>query len=630
MNDAPRAPINYIFFGAYFAFVAFVHVFHVLLIEPTLSLSTFFFILCAIVQCAVETLLLIFLGCLIFSYLPRLMPVFVLSVFFLFLSHLIDFPLVRLMDMTFWYALHFITQESYENFIELLLASNVSLIVWILAGIGGVGLLMSGLFLYRLSEKWIRGRYLFVSLPMLGAAVGTTTLFLISWDFGLNSHLSRAFSDRYQKTLPWKTTFFPHQRDYVTLTAALSEPQSEEELMKKLDSRVFALAHKPDIYLFVVESLREDFITEENTPHLSRFKKDNLSFDMAFSNANATHISWFSLFHSQFPFYWGKVIPDEWKGGSLPLRLLKKMGYKIFVSSSARLTYYQMNRLIFGEGEYLADALFIPDDDESIEAYIRDQKAMDQVATEMAKGASGRVFIVFLDATHLDYSWPKEMTQFYPVIDKINYFTAGFSKQGLIRIKNRYRNALFFVDSLFGNFFKTLEESPGGQDAVVIVTGDHGEEFYEHGNLFHASSLSHPQMHIPLYYRFGKNTEIKEKAARKMTCHMDIFPSVFHYLIGEDLMGDVMQGESVFKSNRWPYTIIARFNASRSPYEFCIHNSVSKLLAHFSDAKDIFHSKGLKILSIKNCQDENIDQEIDTIHAEFDSAFERLFPTPSL
>ena len=621
-----RAPINYLFFGFYFVIISFIHVFHVFLIEPVISLSTYFFVAYALAQCAVETVVLILFAGMINHYLPRFMNVFILGVFFLFLSHVIDFPLVRLMDMSFWYALHFISLESYENFIELLLASNVSLFVWIMAGLGGGALLLSGIFLYRLTERWTMRRQFLVAFPMLAAVACTICAFLLSWDYGIREHVSKAYFDRFQKTLPWKSTFFPSRSDHLSLHTPLQNPQGEEEIMGKLDSRAFSLARKPDIYLFVIESLREDFITQENTPNLHRFKKDNLSFEMALSNANATHVSWFSLFYSQFPFYWGKINSDEWKCGSIPLGILKKMGYKIHVSSSSRLGYYQMNRVIFGEGEYLADAMFVPNEEEYSEPWLRDQSAMDNLLMQMQDKHSGRMFITFLDATYLDYSWPKELTKFEPFEQKINYFKAALSKGGLDGIINRYRNSLYFVDSQLEKFFNALQNTSGGKEAVVVITGDHGEEFYEHGNLFHASSLSQPQMHTPLYYRFGENKEIKQWTQCSMTCHMDIFPTLFHYLIGEDLMEGVLQGESIFKKDRWPFTVIARFNASRSPYEFCIHTGTSKLLAEFTDEQDIFSAKGLRVLSTKNCLDENVIKELSEVYDEFGSALDRLFP----
>src|ERR1700722_11553084 len=123
----------------------------------------------------------------------------------------------------------------------------------------------------------------------------------------------------------------------------------------------------------------------------------------------------------------------------------------------------------------------------------------------------------------------------------------------------------------------TLNSYKGGDESVVIITGDHGEEFYEEGHLFHASSLSHHQMHVPLYYKFGSSNILQKHPL--MTCHMDIFPTLFHYLTDQDCMHNVLQGQSIFRPNRWPYTIIARFNASRSPREFCINNGNKKIIA---------------------------------------------------
>ncbi len=623
----PRAQINYLFFGIYFAIVTVIHVFHVFLIEPEVSFSSYFFSAYALAQCALETLLLVLLAVVVYRFFPRFLNVFALVAFFLFLSHVIDFPLVRLMDMSFWYALNFVSLLNYETFLELLLASNVSILVWILTGIGGIAFLIGGIFLFRLAAHWSSKRQWLVPVSMLMAVSCTLCLFLVSWDFGMRKFVADAHFDRYQKTLPWKTTLFPPKMEYITLTTPLQDLETEEELMRKIDSRAFSLARKPDIYLFIVESLREDFIDEINAPALQQFKEENISFEKAFSNSNATHISWFSLCYSKFPLYWGKVDPEIWKGGSIPLQLLKKMGYKIHVSSSARLGYFEMDRIIFGEGAHLADAIFMPDDEEIEEKpYLRDQKAIDNLLVEMDNGKSGRLFIVFLDATHFDYSWPPEMTRFHPIKEKINYFKAAVSQRGLPEIINRYRNALSFIDSLFEKFLDALDQSPGGKEAVVVITGDHGEEFYESGNLFHASSLSHQQTHIPLYYRFGE--QFKRRPVCNMTCHMDIFPTLFHYIIGEDLMGEVLQGESIFKADRWPYTLIARFSASRSPTEFCIHDGTCKLIAEFTNEKDIFSSKSLKILSTKNCQDENLIKEIDAIHEEFDPALDRIFSEP--
>jgi glucan phosphoethanolaminetransferase (alkaline phosphatase superfamily) len=618
-------PINYIFFAIYFFAIAAIHVFHAFLIEPIISQTTYFFAAYAIAQCILETVLLLLLVEFVRSYLPRFLNLSIVAVFFLFLGHLIDFPLVRLMDMAFWSALYFVSQQSYENFIEMLLATNVSIFVWALAGIAGGLCLFSGIFFYWITEKWSLKLSYKIPLSKIAGGFAILSLFLAIWDYGMKTRVSAIYFDRFEKTLPWKRTFFPPSFDRIALSQPLQECAGEEELMRKLDSRVFAPVHRPDIYLFVVESLREDYITAENTPYLQQFKEKNVSFEMAFSNANATHLSWFSLFHSKFPFSWGREDPESSKGGSFPLQLLKRMGYKIHVSSSARLSFYQMNRVIFGEGEYLVDSMFFPDEEECPEPYLRDLSALNHLKEQMQKEGSGRLFIVFLDATHFDYSWPKETTLFNPYEEKVNYFKVAFGRSRPEGIINRYRNALHFIDTQFGAFMEVLQKTPGGSEAVVVLTGDHGEEFYEQGNLFHASGLSHPQINPPLYYRFGEEEGIRQNVKCTMTSHMDIFPTLFHYLAGEDLMEGVLQGESIFKPNRWPYTVIGRFNGSRTPYEYCFHNGKEKLIAEFGNDSNIFNSQYLKILSTKNVQDENLVAEFDAIQQNFGPALERIF-----
>lgn len=615
--------INWIFFGFYFVVTAVIHILHVFLIDPVINSSTYLFASYTLFQCALETGILILGASWIQQAFPRWMNFYILVVFFLFLTHLIDFALVRFVDMSFWYAVHFTSQETYANFIELLVASNISFLIWISLGLGGVTLILSGLFLYRMTDPW---RRIVKPLPFF-LTLGMMSLAFISLDHRVSTTESILCFDRLEKALPWKKTLFATPHPSLLLDAPLQRVASEEELLRHLDSRAFSLKHQPDIYLFIIESLRNDFITQEIAPHLYQFKQENISFQTTFSNANATHLSWYSLFHSRFPFEWKKASLEEKKQGSLPLRLLKKMGYKIHVSSSTTLNFYQMNQILFGNGEYLADSLFTPHK-ECTELYLRDRATMDHLITQMQTPGSGRVFILFLDATHFDYSWPKETTPFFPYQNKIDYLDALFSKKASEGLINRYKNAVYFIDTLFAQFSNALMATPGGQDAAIIITGDHGEEFYEQGNLFHTSELSYQQITPPLYYRLGKNAAVKEWVQCNTTCHMDIFPSLFHYLIGEDLMQPVLQGQSIFREDRWPFTLIARFNASRVPYEYCIHNDTNKLIFALSNDADPFSSRELKILSKRNLHDDTLPQDASALQEEFGPALKHLFSSP--
>lgn len=622
MKDKDKS-INYLFFIFYFLCISCLHLLHVFLIEPLPSPSTHIFSIYALAQCFLETWGLIIIGSLISRYFSKYLSLYVFLVLCLLLIHFIDFPLVRLMDMSFWFAFSFIIQESYANFIEFLLASNISLWIWLLITLTVIASLLIGVFCFHLTHRLTRKKTWKPSFSYLNTVLSIGILFLFGWNYGVLPITKQTLKERFEKTLPWKHAFSQKNFELISLKTHLKELPHQEEFIHKLDSRSFSLVHKPDIYLFVIESLREDYICEEVTPNLAQFREQSISFPMALSNANATHLSWFSIFCSQYPLYWKGINAEETQKGSIPLILLKKMGYKIHLFSSARLSYCQMDRMIFGEGGYLVDSSLTPNDIEIYDPYERDIQTMNGVLQEMRKEGSGRMFIIFLDGTHLGYSWPKEMSRFFPFDEKINYLKAAFIKENLEGIKNRYKNALYFADSLFGKFFQTLQQSPEGKESVVIVTGDHGEEFYEDGRLFHASHLSHPQIHVPLYYRLGKNFHLKEQNNCKMTCHMDIFPTLFHYLCGEDLVGEILQGESIFKSNRWPYTVITRFNASRNPSQFCIHNGSCKLFMEFDQPGGIFHSNVLKVLQAKNSLDEELDEDV---QEEFRAALEKLFP----
>ena len=237
-----------------------------------------------------------------------------------------------------------------------------------------------------------------------------------------------------------------------------------------------------------------------------------------------------------------------------------------------------------------------------------DQKVLEEIEKDKARfSGDGHLFIIFLDATHFGYSWPKEMgNRFLPIEEPIDYIKAAFSKGPVEEIKNRYRNALYYVDSLIGRFLEGHKDD----DSVIILTGDHGEEFYEEGQIFHASNLSEAQIHIPLYYRFGgESSQLKGKAT-KISSHIDIFPTLIDYVSGTKK--DSLEGESIFKQNRWPYTLTARYNGSKPPFEFCLQGLSGKIILQN------LTKNNLKVSSIT-------DSENGQVLRETKEAFSHLF-----
>jgi arylsulfatase A-like enzyme len=62
----------------------------------------------------------------------------------------------------------------------------------------------------------------------------------------------------------------------------------------------------------------------------------------------------------------------------------------------------------------------------------------------------------------------------------------------------RYDGELRYMDEQFGRLRRGLEEAGRWDDALIIVLGDHGEEFWDHGGFEHGHSHHRELMRVPL------------------------------------------------------------------------------------------------------------------------------------
>lgn len=67
--------------------------------------------------------------------------------------------------------------------------------------------------------------------------------------------------------------------------------------------------------------------------------------------------------------------------------------------------------------------------------------------------------------------------------------------------RERYRQEVSFADAQLGRVLAALEARGLAETTIVIVTGDHGEEFGEHGGNRHKSTVYEEQSHVPLVIR---------------------------------------------------------------------------------------------------------------------------------
>jgi len=64
-----------------------------------------------------------------------------------------------------------------------------------------------------------------------------------------------------------------------------------------------------------------------------------------------------------------------------------------------------------------------------------------------------------------------------------------------------YDSEIRLLDAEVGRLLHFIDDDPRYRDAVVVVTSDHGEEFGEHGGLFHGARFYEESLRVPLIVR---------------------------------------------------------------------------------------------------------------------------------
>lgn len=623
MKKKDNIDINYIFFGIFLVITLIISTLNVLTIKEIPFHSKTFFLIYAYGQSILEVFLIAISTFLIQKYLNKFFFYFFISfTFILFIVHVIDYTLFKIMDITFWEGLDIVLDENLENFIEMLHATSIPFFAWIILAIAALFFPLIGIVLYKLCDNISNKRKFPIKKDQLIQTLFCLPLALLILDSKVSSTINPNLYSEYTRTLPWKLTFVQPTTLSIDFPVTLKQPISEKQCLSILDQKDLKIEKKPNIFIFVIESLRSDFITKEIAPTLYKFKEENISFEKSLSNANATHQSWFALFYSNYPFVWKYYKDINWKTGATSLYILKKIGYDINVFSAPELKYYSMKDILFGENVNLTKSFNLFPHYHPKEACESDIDAINEMEKNLKKDQN--VYITFFDSTHFLYSWPKDFNAKFKPYAKAEDLNIYTSINSIELVKNRYRNAINFTDSLLNDFFEKLKKQNLWDDSIIVIVGDHGEEFYEEGHLFHASHLSSMQTNVPIYFKLGKN--LRKCQDRKLICHMDVFPTILDYLFEKNQFDDLLSGESIFKQCEFPFVITTRFNGARAPYEFFIHTENEKLTLRFNKKKDIFKNQHIRILSYKDKNDNEMDlSSKQKILQNFEKAINRLF-----
>jgi arylsulfatase A-like enzyme len=161
---------------------------------------------------------------------------------------------------------------------------------------------------------------------------------------------------------------------------------------------------------------------------------------------------------------------------------------------------------------------------------------------------------VHLFDVHYDYTPPKEdVMPFdrdytglldFSHLDRNPAISKDMAPRDLEHLIALYDGEIHFTDRNLARILALLERQRADRTRLVVVTADHGEEFFEHGRKGHQSSLFEEQVRIPLIWNWPGHLQ-KDTLVRDPVRIVDIMPTLLEVAGVQD--PPRMQGRSL-----WP------------------------------------------------------------------------------
>lgn len=252
----------------------------------------------------------------------------------------------------------------------------------------------------------------------------------------------------------------------------------------------------PNIILLVVESLRADMLTPEIMPKLWQFSSGALRLTHHYSGGNGTRQGLFALFYGLYGNNWDRFLQDRTRPALFSV--LDQYRYQRLAITSASFTYPEFDQTIF--------AGFRPDElvqDGAGAPWERDVRNVDRLLASLpaGQGAGARPWFrfMFFESTHARYDFPDSAVIRPDYLKDVDYLklTPAWLREHSDAFRNRYINAAHHIDTQIGRVLDAFVASGMARNTVLVVTGDHGEAFMEHGRWGHNSDFTDEQVRVP-------------------------------------------------------------------------------------------------------------------------------------
>jgi arylsulfatase A-like enzyme len=348
----------------------------------------------------------------------------------------------------------------------------------------------------------------------------------------------------------------------------------------------------PDILLISIDSVRADALTFRDTfasPHMTALAEGGTVFTRAISGSSWTLPAHAQIFTGNPPLLHGTQYDDvsiDPLMATLP-ELLKAEGY--FTAGfwtgwylageygfSRGFDVYEnaMNQGASIEQQY-KQALDVNDHDLAKRVFggrdklshqdITSETVIDRIETSLKRAPKDRglfLFAHFFDP-HYDlippapwdtafdpgYSGNLDGRDFYTnkrIFDADKTPRRQVGDRDLEHLVSLYHGEIAWTDAAIGKLFEVLETRGRLDETLVIITSDHGDEFFEHGGRGHRHSLFDELVHVPMLVRLPKSARKNDPPISVATqvSLSDLLPTILEVVGIEQPSG--VYGRSLF------------------------------------------------------------------------------------
>lgn len=307
-------------------------------------------------------------------------------------------------------------------------------------------------------------------------------------------------------------------------------------------------SQKKNIIFIVIDSWRFNCMTENITPHIFELSKRSQVFQNHKSGSNMTSGGIFSLFYAIPATYY-----DNFTGLQVSpvfFNEILKQGYTLSILSSSTLENPPFNKNVFsGIKNLRLESNGNSPSERDKDIYNEWIKFINDYDS---KENTPFFSFLFFDSAH-GFDYPSDFpVKFKPTLDEVNYIALN-DDYNPIPFYNRYKNSLNYIDGLIGNILKKLEEKKLLEFSIIVITGDHGQEFNDNkkGYWQHGGNFSDYQIGTPLIVFDASRPA---KTYTHLTLHYDIIPTLMNTVLGvTNHYYDYSVGQNLYdcKNRKW-------------------------------------------------------------------------------